>query len=96
VPGVRLITGFSPNGDGVNDYFVIDGLVEWDGGVVDNEFVVTDMTGVVLYSETNYGNDWDGRDTRGNPLPSGTYYYFISVKYSKAVLLKGFVVIKRD
>jgi gliding motility-associated-like protein len=96
VPAVRLISGFSPNGDGINDYFVIDGLVEWDGGVVDNEFVVTDMTGVVQYSETNYGNDWDGRDMRGNPLPSGTYYYFINVKYSKEVLLKGFVVIKRD
>ena len=96
VPAVRLISGFSPNGDGINDYFVIDGLVEWDGGVVENEFVVTDMTGVVQYSETNYGNDWDGRDMRGNPLPSGTYYYFINVKYSKEVLLKGYVVIKRD
>lgn len=96
VPDVRLISGFSPNNDGINDYFVIDGLVEWDGDVVNNELVVTDMTGVVMYRKENYGNDWDGRDMRGKPLPSGTYYYFINVYYSKKVQLKGFVIIKRD
>ncbi|TFH37222.1 MAG: gliding motility-associated C-terminal domain-containing protein, partial [Bacteroidia bacterium] len=96
VPAVRLISGFSPNNDGINDFFEIKGLVEWDGDVVDNELIVTDMTGVVLFQEQNYANDWDGRDMRGNPLPSGTYYYFINVFYSKKEQLKGFVVIKRD
>ncbi|MEZ5000447.1 MAG: hypothetical protein R2727_07330 [Bacteroidales bacterium] len=33
VPEVTLITGFSPNNDGVNDFFVINGLVEWDGDI---------------------------------------------------------------
>jgi gliding motility-associated-like protein len=96
VPEVKLITGFSPNSDGVNDFFVINGLVEWDGGVVPNELVITDMAGVILYQEKDYGNDWDGRDMRGKPLPSGTYYYFINVFYSTKVQLKGFVIIKRD
>ena len=96
VPEVNLISGFSPNNDGMNDFFVINGLVEWDGDVVKNELVITDMTGVILYREKDYANDWDGRDMRGKPLPAGTYYYFINVFYSRKVQLKGFVVIKRD
>ncbi len=75
--------GFSPNGDGVNDALVIVGLVE------QNELAVYDSTGKIVYSKTNYRNDW----TADN-LPDG--YYIYTVKGDGMKTVKETLVIKRS
>ncbi len=63
--------GFSPNGDGVNDRFVIRNL-----GQLKAELTILDRNGTVILEDKDYQNTWDGRD-RGRDLPAGTYFYSI-------------------
>ncbi len=63
---------FSPNGDGMNDYWYIRDLDKY--GTV--QVVVYNRFGKAVYESGSYKNDWDGT-MNGNPLPSATYYYMI-------------------
>ncbi|HEX9958838.1 MAG TPA: gliding motility-associated C-terminal domain-containing protein, partial [Fibrella sp.] len=78
---VFIPEGFSPNGDGINDTFVISGT---EGLTVSLE--VFNRWGHLVYSNTDYRNDWDGRPnigvqagTMSNGLPDGTYYYVVKL-----------------
>ncbi len=86
--------GFSPNGDGLNDRFVVVGI----GQYPDNELVVFNRQGVEVLHRVNYGNDWDGRPEKGGvaggELPEGTYYYIF--KYGTSGIRKGYVYINRE
>jgi gliding motility-associated-like protein len=67
---IKVYTGVSPNQDGINDYFKIDGLEVYP----QNELRIYNRFGKLLISKKNYKNDWDGR-VNGKILPSGTYFY---------------------
>jgi gliding motility-associated-like protein len=71
---LTIYTGFSPNGDGVNDVFIIDGIDDYPN----NEVLVFNRWGNQVFSMKSYSNDqaWDGR-WDGNDLPDGTYFYII-------------------
>ena len=73
--------GFSPNGDGVNDGFVIRGIKPGEK----IELLVFNRWGGMVYANQDYKNDWRGEanvgvkvigDSQG--LPDGTYYYLIT------------------
>ena len=71
--------GFSPNGDGINDLFVIRGA-----GSLTISLDVYNRWGHLVYRNNDYQNDWDGRPNTGitlgtnaNGLPDGTYYYVV-------------------
>ena len=66
---------FSPNGDNVNDRWQIDNLTDYTGVVVE----VFNRYGQLVYTSTGYGTAWDG-NSKGKPLPVGTYYYIIQLK----------------
>ena len=61
---------FSPNGDGLNDFFVINGI---EG--TRNTLRIFNRWGQVIYEIQNYRNQWDGRDA-----PDGTYYYELLIE----------------
>ena len=65
--------GFTPNGDGVNDVWEIDGLGEYPGAFVQ----VFNRWGNLVFSSKGYGTPWDG-SLNGSPLPAAAYYYTIS------------------
>jgi trimeric autotransporter adhesin len=79
---------FTPNNDGVNDYWYIPDLDRY-GRV---QVTVYNRYGKIVYSSDGYKNDWDGV-WNGNPLPSGSYYYVI--KSSVKGFIKGVVNIVR-
>ena len=81
-------TAFSPNNDGKNDYFVIEGLDEYR-----KELNVFNRWGNEVYSSDNYQNNWDGTNKSGNPLPDDTYFYILKIDGNKGH--KGYIVIKR-
>ena len=94
-PGAEVRNVFSPNGDGVNETWVIEDLQ--DNPV--NEVRVFAQGGKLLYSQTNYQNDWDGT-FKGDPIPDGTYYFEIiifanSQADTPARVIKGFLTIIR-
>lgn len=63
---------FSPNGDGTDDYWIIENIASYP----ECHFSVFNMQGSPVYqSGAAYNNDWDGRDNHGRPLSEGVYYY---------------------
>ncbi|MDR2929115.1 MAG: gliding motility-associated C-terminal domain-containing protein [Cytophagaceae bacterium] len=91
--GLRCPTGFSPNGDGVNDLFEIVGAHQVNG----NRLVIFDKDGQVVYTATDYGHPtgtpfWDGA-RNGKPVPEGIYSYVFSGKGASTV--KKYLIIKR-
>ncbi len=67
---ITVYTGFSPNGDGVNDVFKIKGLENYPNHVL----TIFDRTGTTVMQTRNYQSDWAG-DFNGEILPAGTYFY---------------------
>ena len=67
---LQMATGFSPNGDGANDYFLIHGLIHYS----ENNFSVFNRWGNVVYKKKNYNNEWDGTNNNGDKLPDATYF----------------------
>jgi len=55
---------------------------------------VVDKAGKVVFTATNYLNDWAGT-YNGQPLTQGTYYYVIDLG-SGAPKYTGYVTILRD
>ncbi|MFT3740464.1 MAG: gliding motility-associated C-terminal domain-containing protein [Breznakibacter sp.] len=81
--------GISPNGDGFNDRFIIEGAYSSE----ENELLVFTMKGKLVYKAANYQNDWTGLGTDGKPLEDGTYYYVFTSKSQSPV--KDYLVIRR-
>ena len=82
----------SPNGDGLNDRFIISGLSAYPT----SSLIILSRNGVVVYMNDDYQNDWAGIPNKGRssgrPVPSGTYYYILSPGGSKR-MIKGFVFV---
>ncbi len=65
--------GFTPNGDGTNDTWVIAHLNQFP----DNQTTVYNRWGNEVFSKHGYNNDWDGTGKNGKLLPAGSYYYVV-------------------
>lgn len=79
-PGKIIIPGgFSPNGDGVNDYFTIP---KSSGTKVRIE--VFNRYGKMVYKSNDYQNDWNGISNQSvlfnQKLTVGTYYYTVTME----------------
>lgn len=86
-------TIFTPNGDGINDEFVIQCLLN-DTAYPQSQLTIFNTWGDEVYrSGIPYKNDWDG-NFRGVPLPPGTYYYILNFGNGLNPSA-GFVVIQR-
>ena len=86
-------TGFTPNGDGVNDYLKFNGIENSD----EHEVIIFNRWGTEVYRANNFSNEigWDGKKD-GKDLPEDTYYYIVTVTDDGiSETHKGFIVIKR-
>ena len=85
----------TPNGDGVNDTWIIEGLQHYPQNTVQ----IFDKLGDILYEQNIYNNDWNGRASTGTQLPDGTYYYLIKLNAPNTTggdnIIKGALLIKR-
>jgi gliding motility-associated-like protein len=85
----------SPNGDGINDVFTIDGLQAYP----DNKITIMNRDGVVIYQVAGYDNStkvFDGHSNISGKLQeAGTYFY--TLEYNAAGINKhktGYVILK--
>src|ERR1019366_4162604 len=72
-PGIVIYNGISPNGDGINDTWIIEGIQNFPA----SEVQVYDKWGDMVFEKKNYTNDWYGIGKGGSLLPDGTYYYLV-------------------
>lgn len=86
--------GITPNGDGVNDQLVFDILLSNPPDAFpDNEIIIFNRWGDVVYQAKPYLNDWAGHNKGGHLLPHGTYYYILRLNIGNGDILKGDVTI---
>jgi gliding motility-associated-like protein len=91
----EIPNGFSPNHDGINDYFVITGFEDYPEITI----YVYNRWGNLVFRQQEYDNRWDGRSNvggalMGEDLPDGTYYYILDLHNNRKPAT-GYVVIRR-
>jgi gliding motility-associated-like protein len=90
--------GFSPNGDGTNDFFEIKGITAFPN----NNVQIFNRWGNLIYEGNGYDNAavrWDGTNTSdsmstgGGLVPEATYFYVIDLGDGSSVK-KGYIYVK--
>ncbi|MEJ7625336.1 MAG: PKD domain-containing protein [Ferruginibacter sp.] len=91
-PDLLVPSGFSPDGDGLNDIFRPIPI----GMRAITAFRVYNRWGQLIFSTTEQGRGWDGK-LSGNPQDTGTYvWYAEGIDYTnKKIQRKGYVVLIR-
>lgn len=89
VLSLSIPTGFSPNGDGFNDYFEIVGISLYPN----TRLQVFDRDGNLVYQTFNYDNSWDGLSLRGEILPADTYFMVVGLPTGKT--LESYLIIRK-
>ena len=88
-PPIKIPNTFTPNGDGINDHWNIDGMIAYTNATID----IFDRAGQSIYHSIGYNKAWDGT-YNGKTLPPGTYYYVINTKYNDQVLSGPVTIIR--
>ena len=88
----RAIT---PNGDGLNDRFIFDVLENNPASFPDNEIVIFNRWGDVIYTARPYNNDWSGTNSGGIAIPEGTYYYVFKLDLNQGLIINGSITVLR-
>ena len=87
VADLKIVNAFTPDGDGINDEWIIPELKFYNQVEID----VFDRSGVRLFHTTNPEKGWDGKDLKGHIL-KGPFLYLVQVKDINLVK-KGVVTI---
>lgn len=83
--GLTVYNGISPNNDGLNDVFIIEGVE-----LFNNTLKIFNRWGRIVYDVQNYKNTFNGISnkkvvgTQGNKLPVGTYFYVLKTEDNKS------------
>ena len=87
---LNIFTGFSPNGDNINETWIILGIERFPNNTVK----VYNRWGNLVYEELGYTNNngWDG-SWNSQPLPDGTYFYIVTDGESQT--FNGYLQIQR-
>ncbi len=94
---VKVYPAVTPNGDGKNEQFVIEGLD--CGGNDQNELIIFNRWGDEVYRTENYGSAsvgfWDARYSGASEaVPDGTYFYVLTIE-GEDVVEKGFLEVQK-
>ncbi|WP_196889297.1 gliding motility-associated C-terminal domain-containing protein, partial [Aureivirga sp. CE67] len=93
---LTIYNEFSPNGDQVNDTFIIDCIERYPN----NRLEVYNRWGTKVYEKQGYLNEWDGTSKadatikEDDGLPVGTYYYILNLNDGTEPI-KGWLYINR-
>jgi len=90
---IKVPNIFTPNGDGVNDLFVVSSQ-----GISRFEAKIFDRWGLELITLNEVGMGWDGRTSGGSTAVSGTYFYIITATGDdgKQYAFNGSLMLIRD
>lgn len=74
-PEFFVANAFTPNGDGINDMFTIEGHF-----LEQVNFVLYNRWGQQIYQSNTLVGGWDGTTFSGQPAPEGSYVYLVRGK----------------
>lgn len=80
---------FTPNGDGINDTWVIEGLDSYPRAIV----MIYNRWGQKIYEKHGGFVEWDGININGKEVTTGTFYYIITLGGERGLKLQGDVTI---
>jgi gliding motility-associated-like protein len=91
-PYLNVPNAFTPNGDGVNDFFSIMAA----GYKKLNYYKIYNRWGQEVFQSNNFRQGWDGR-FKGKDADVGTYFWLLSATtvHGKEVMLKGDLTLLR-
>jgi gliding motility-associated-like protein len=89
--GLVFYDVISPNGDGSNDVWYVEGIDRFP----QNRLRIYDRWGLLVFAADGYSNTWEGRRSDGRELPLGVYYYTLELGDTAVGLLKGSITIIR-
>jgi gliding motility-associated-like protein len=92
---IETPNGITPNGDGLNDALIFDQLILNPDEYPNNELIVFNRWGDIVFQAQPYGNDWQGENMDGTNLPDGTYYFILRLDIGGGEIIKGDVTILR-
>lgn len=84
IPKESIPNVFSPNGDGINEFFTFEKV-----NIQAIYMVISDRNGRVVYETNDLQSTWDGTDKGGQAAAKGTYIYII-----KAIGIDGNVILR--
>ncbi len=73
---IQVSNVFTPNGDGINDYFEITSNGDLSGCI---DLTVFNRNGAVVHQSTGGIHTWDGRSSTGREFPDGVYFYIYTI-----------------
>ena len=94
---VKVYSGISPNGDGMNDFLIIYGSEQYP----DNKLSIYNRWGNLIYEESGYGHNgvfFEGYASGSSTLlPDGVYYYVFEyrVETREVKMVQGFFQVYR-
>ena len=100
---IHIPSGFSPDGDGTNDKWVIRGLDPYPN----NKVTIYNRWEIKIYEKEKYFDHWDGTRNVGgadatgnfkkskNLLPEGVYFYILDLGDQHRKPIKGYVYLRR-
>lgn len=80
---------FTPNNDGHNDTWQIEGIWEFPG----SKIIIFDRFGRIVHGVELASVGWDGTNQDGTPLPSNDYWFAITLEDGREV--RGHFTLKR-
>ncbi|QEC79664.1 cadherin-like beta sandwich domain-containing protein [Mucilaginibacter ginsenosidivorax] len=94
-PGLTVHQALSPNSDGINDVFTIDGIENY----ADNRLSIMNAGGALVYDVKGYGSNgnlFDGHSNKNGVMQKpGTYYYSLEYKDGNETKRKtGYIILK--
>lgn len=90
ISGILIPNVITPNGDGLNDFFEIIGLYQFESV----ELQVFDRFKNLIYQNSNYQNNWEVNST----VRDGTYFYILKLNKigERPIIRKGSLLITRE
>jgi len=88
---LTVANGLILDGNDANGIFKVEELSEFP----DNELIILNRLGEVLFRAKPYQNDWNGY-YNGQPLPQATYYYILYLDEAKTNISKGNIYILKS
>ncbi len=85
----------TPNGDGMNDEWIVDELLIHPEKYPENRLTIYNRWGNQVFHAKPYFNDWAGTNQKGQSLPESTYYYILHLDVGEGESYAGKILVNR-